>query len=236
MNRPSLPRTTTPLHLGRLVLGALLFAAAALVPACDGDIDTTCTVGGVVHQPGDSFPSEDGCNTCSCGEDGAVMCTAMACITTCTYDGKLYEVGESFPASDGCNTCTCDADGSVACTEKGCPSCTYAGVTYPPGASFPALDGCNTCTCGDDGSVGCTKIACLCDPSKEWWRKYVSKDPAQCMLIDYICEPNTTSFGNECGCGCQQDPSCPEYVDCMPPTPCDIDQIHEDCPYTVIAL
>lgn len=223
------------LRRDRFVIAAI-FAGAIVGSACEGTVVTTCTVDGKTYQVGDSFPSPDGCNTCTCAENGSAMCTAMACVVTCDYGGKTYMAGETFPATDGCNTCTCGDDGAVACTEKACATCVYAGKTYEPGESFPALDGCNTCTCGEDGAVGCTKIACACDPDKEWWRKYVSKDPAQCMVIDYMCEPNTKAFNNDCGCGCEQDPSCPEYVDCMPPTPCDMDKIHEDCPYTIIAL
>jgi hypothetical protein len=31
------------------------------------------------HAVGESFPSADGCNTCSCGADGTVACTTRAC-------------------------------------------------------------------------------------------------------------------------------------------------------------
>ena len=87
--------------------------------------------------------------------------------------------------------------------------------------SFPSLDGCNTCTCGPDGAVSCTEIACACDPAKEWWRHYVALDPASCAAIDYACPPNTTMFSNACGCGCEEDASCPPFFDCEPPATCD---------------
>src|SRR5688500_2199544 len=38
----------------------------------------SCNVGGKTYQDGASFPSSDGCNSCSCN-DGAVGCTLLAC-------------------------------------------------------------------------------------------------------------------------------------------------------------
>lgn len=197
---------------------------------------TSCTYQGKQYLPGDSFPDSDGCNTCSCMEDGNVGCTAKGCAVICTWKGVEHQAGESFPAGDDCNTCTCMDDGSVECTEIACASCVYAGATYQPGDMFPALDGCNDCTCDTSGAVSCTKLACACDPSKEWWRDYVATDPAQCAVIDFACPENTVGFSNECGCGCEQSAACPEYFDCMPPSPCDIEKIEAECPYSVIAL
>jgi len=297
----------------------MALAAAIALPAALGacvvvETGTTCLVGDKTYAPGDTFPASDGCNSCTCQDDGTAACTLLGCITGCVHEGQTYDVGAVFPAGDGCNQCNCGADGSVACghafcgciyegkqyqvgdnfpdpsgcancictsdgsvmcegpgcpacvyegqtypdgdswpagdgcntcqceqgmilcTELACLTCTYAGTTYQPGDSFPALDGCNTCTCGADGAVGCTKIACACDPSKEWWRHYVATDPATCMVIDYGCPPNTVAFSNGCGCGCEQDASCPEWFDCMPPASCDVPKIMEQCPYSGIAF
>jgi len=41
---------------------------------------TTCSYGGQTYQSGASFPSTDGCNTCSCGDGGSVGCTKRACV------------------------------------------------------------------------------------------------------------------------------------------------------------
>jgi len=41
--------------------------------------EVACTYGGQTYQPGDSFASTDGCNTCNCGTGGSVGCTKMAC-------------------------------------------------------------------------------------------------------------------------------------------------------------
>jgi len=195
----------------------------------------TCVYSGSVYYPGESFPAGDGCNSCTCSEDGSVSCTRLAC-KGCFYNGSMYEPGQGFPAGDGCNGCTCGEDGSVFCTQAYCLTCTYEGQTYAAGASFPALDGCNTCTCYEGGAVGCTTMACLpCDPEAEWYREYVATSASQCALIDYVCPENTTYFGNDCGCGCQQDRSCPEWFDCMDPAVCDPVAIKQKCPYSGIA-
>jgi hypothetical protein len=49
----------------------------------------TCEYGGERHAAGESFPSTDGCNTCSCSEAG-VACTRKACAPTaaCNPDNE----------------------------------------------------------------------------------------------------------------------------------------------------
>ncbi len=202
---------------------------------CPPPPPTTCKYNGKTYQVGDSFPDVDDCNDCSCMQDGTVACTLLDCYD-CEYNGESYQVGDSFPAGDGCNQCACTSSG-VSCTDAYCETdCVYAGQSYSPGQSFPAVDGCNTCTCQEDGSVGCTELACDCNPDKEWYRKYVSLDPKECELIDYGCPPNTFGFQNACGCGCEQDPSCPEWFNCMPPNGCDVEAIKKKCPYSGIAV
>jgi hypothetical protein len=71
---------------------------------------------------GDTFKSLDGCNDCSCTENG-IACTERACAPgggTCSYDGKTYNEGDSFKSADNCNTCGCQKDGSVTCTLMAC--------------------------------------------------------------------------------------------------------------------
>ena len=142
-----------------IFLTTAVFAAIAF-GGCNGNVQVAdgCTVGGVTYAVGDSFPAEDGCNTCTCGEDGNAACTEIGCATGCEYEGAFHEDLESFPAGDGCNTCTC-IGGEVGCTEKACPPCEYNGMTYATGETFPAGDGCNTCTCVDS-QPKCTLMEC----------------------------------------------------------------------------
>ncbi|WP_437964736.1 hypothetical protein WMF04_34390 [Sorangium sp. So ce260] len=198
--------------------------------------EVSCTYDGRDYAPGDSFPASDGCNTCTCDPSGSgeVGCTEIAC-HGCEQDGIGHAVGASFPSGDGCNTCTCNADGDIVCTEIACPAgCTYGGVEYAQGDSFPSLDGCNTCSCTPEGGVSCTERYCGCDPSREWWRQYVSTSPEECAVIDFACTGALTYVSNECGCGCEQDPSCPPSFDCKAPRACDLDEIQQRCPYSTI--
>lgn len=240
-----------PTALGGLVVGAAALVLGAVgcgssvtgddggggSGECGGFTDcydpAPCEYGGQTYEHGESIPGE--CGGCSCS-DGEVLCDDVECyVGSCEHNGQTYQEGDSFPAGDGCNTCSC-TDGNVACTAAYCEGeCLYEGVTYQTGDTFPSIDDCNTCTCEAGGGVSCTEIACACDPESEWWREYVSLDPNECAVIDYACPENTTGFSNACGCGCEQSAECPEWFDCMPPSPCDPQQIAIDCPYSGIA-
>ncbi|WP_437319146.1 hypothetical protein [Sorangium sp. So ce385] len=190
-----------------------------------------CTYDGVNHAPGDSFRASDGCNACICDPSGSgnVECSTIAC--------EGCAPGEELPMDDGCNTCRCDADGIAVCTAVLCyDGCFYEGSIYEVGEAFPSIDGCNTCTCAADGSVACTERACACDPEAEWWRSYAGDSPETCQLIDFVCPDTTAYFQNACGCGCEQDASCPPSFNCMPPEPCDVEAIQERCPYSEIVF
>jgi hypothetical protein len=58
----------------------------------------TCQYGGATHPAGQSFPATDGCNTCTCLNNGAVGCTRRACLpdaapAVCAL-GDSYEYGD----------------------------------------------------------------------------------------------------------------------------------------------
>ena len=140
-----------------VVLFAVALAGADRTSCIPVPQETYCVYDGQQYEPGDSFPATDGCNTCACGEDGAIACTLMAC--GCLYEDEWHAYGDTFEAADGCNTCTCTHEG-VACTEMAC-GCLYGDEWHAYGESFPADDGCNTCTCTPQG-VMCTLMACGC--------------------------------------------------------------------------
>jgi len=225
-----------------LVVSSLLTLAVGCDPTVVAEqTQSTCTYGKQSFEPGSTFTAADGCNTCSCAEDGAVSCTEAACPepTTCDYAGSLYQVGEMFPATDGCNECACLDDGNVGCTDATCTEtvvCNYDGQMYVPGDTFPATDGCNACVCANDGAVICTEEACTttCNPEDEWWRQYMSDDPDECALLDYECPGSSYDFKSECGCGCEQPDSCRKSFDCSAPDSCDIDTLAHKCPFSEI--
>jgi hypothetical protein len=110
----------------------------------------------------------------------------------------------------------------------------------------------NAATCPSNGTcysraACCTQIWCshagappqdaaVCNPSVEYNRSYVGQSPSACSAIKYACPANTVGFSNSCGCGCEQDASCTQYVDCMPgpatPNPLCSSSL---CPYTLRA-
>jgi len=76
---------------------------------------STCEDGSETYCAGVSYLSSDGCNTCTCTENGVSACTLMACppmesdstsddVATCVIRGITYEEGETYVADDGCNT------------------------------------------------------------------------------------------------------------------------------------
>lgn len=124
----------------RFALGFVLAAAAApgclfsqplgKAPDSSANSDASSDGGscvrsdGVVFNAGDSFPSADGCNTCSCDASGQIACTLRACADGGGFcvdsTGVARRAGETFPAGDHCNTCTCTESGTIACTRIAC--------------------------------------------------------------------------------------------------------------------
>jgi len=86
--------------------------AACKAGACPQDCrDTICkdSTGIGIYRTGDSWKAPDGCNTCTCRENGQVVCTTIACLGCTDSDGgkNYYQKGtaaangQSF--SDFCN-------------------------------------------------------------------------------------------------------------------------------------
>jgi len=95
-----------------------------------------CVVDGVRHAVGESFPSSDGCNTCSCSSNGQVACTLRACVAICgglaglTCPSDLYcSFSEEAlcGAADATGICLAKPD---ACTREFQPVCGCDDQTY----------------------------------------------------------------------------------------------------------
>jgi hypothetical protein len=144
--------------LARIFSLATVAFSAMLLQACT---TTDSSVGGSNQnnlnaecKPGEQKIADDGCNTCSCQQNGFWACTEKAC-----SNPGVCKPGETKKADDGCNTCTCGADGSWGCTLMGCVA------ECKPGETKIADDGCNTCSCQQNGTWACTEKACVepCD-------------------------------------------------------------------------
>jgi hypothetical protein len=182
------------------------------------------------------------------GKGGGPNCSTVGCAQPPMCSTGCTEVCGCCPCVEGMTM------GNLVCVggcwdllvdggDAGDRGCTYLGKTHPGGVIFAAGDGCNTCTCGEAARGGvpvCTKKACQCNPAAEIrQREYIGKSSAECAAIRFSCPDNTTPFANSCGCGCEQDPSCPDWFDCQPSPgvpPCDTAAIKLKCPYSGIAF
>jgi hypothetical protein len=212
--------------------------AAWLIVGCGG---TASSGDGGAGEGGSSTGGSGGAAVGGSG-GGSVDCSLVGCAMP-----PLCSTGCTEP----CGCCPCEegmVNGVLVCL-GGCwadgvdagvmPGCSSGDEWYAVGASVPDPERCNTCTCEANGMVTCTTMDCVCYPANEThWRSYVGTSPGQCMTIDYVCTGNTTAFNNDCGCGCQQAASCPEWFDCMPSPgapACDEAAIHAQCPFSAIA-
>jgi hypothetical protein len=129
------------------------------IDADGGNSGGDCTYEGQSHATGDSFAASDGCNTCTCADDGKVGCTDKACAGDagtssgdCTFEGKSYSLGDSIPRADGCGTCTCGKAGEVQCPGLACPwlSPNWSEFSRDVGSAF---GGSHNATVKPDGSL-----------------------------------------------------------------------------------
>lgn len=189
-----------------------------------GSVD--CCLAAPVCNAGDKqIPAPTACPTGSSCYSVSVCCSTIWCTTAPQCDavptcnpGDQQLMGACPPGRVDCYT------RSACGTTIHCRSLGGAGGASGTGGSVG--------TAGEGGEPGC-------DPASEYNREYMTTSARLCALIDFTCVAGTTHFQNDCGCGCQQDPSCPRVVDCMPGgaqnslcTPAG----QARCPYTLRAL
>jgi hypothetical protein len=175
-------------------------ASGQCVLASEAMCGLTCTSGGTTYQPGDTFPSPDGCNTCTCGSDGNIGCTEKAC-EAC---GGL--VDPVCPAGQFCNwaNMSCgDVDQQGVCVDipMACdavfdPACGCDGVTYGNACEANAA-GVSVASLGACPNQGCGGLAGdMCKPG------------------DYCKYPDGTCLVDDQAGACQPIPQgCPDNVD-----------------------
>ncbi|MFT5433849.1 MAG: hypothetical protein ACI9OJ_004557 [Myxococcota bacterium] len=152
-------------------------------------------------EPGTSFPAEDGCNNCTCPENGKpdeAICTQIACVATCNThndcsqpDDTCFTPGEPVPCGpcmspEEANTCETDAERStdggplMVCEQSNVGDCLCESATIcKPGCE--SVDDCGTGeTCGaghclpnrcDDQTPCPTDFGCNGDGDGECQRK-----------------------------------------------------------------
>ncbi|MEZ4374405.1 MAG: hypothetical protein R3B07_26525 [Polyangiaceae bacterium] len=144
-----------------------------------------------------------------------------------------------YPCAEGSKRTVLDAfqyciGGCWAAQPPQDPGCSMYGRVFPLGTThFDAYD-CNECECVGTPigtSWGCTLKAC--GGCKELSGvSYVAKSPQECAVIDYACPANTEGWGDDCGCGCRQNPDCAETYDCR--NGCEREVIETWCPFSAI--
>ena len=151
---------------------------------------TTCTYDGKSYNIGSTFPSTDGCNTCSC--DGVnVVCTKNICPNPCQdadcgakLDCGTHQCADGSVA--GCtNNCVRDANGTCSREVRQCPT-----ACQTLGEVVVLNDSCQQCTCTVDGNWTCKNA-----------------DPSMCNAscsVDGVTYPNGVQFssGGSC-CTCK---------------------------------
>jgi hypothetical protein len=130
-----------------------------------GKTTTTPSTNGQ-YKVGDSFPSTDGCNQCSCTAQG-IACTEKACAppVACSQEALQCPDGSSVGRTGpNCEFAACP--GPVGCTEeaKQCPDGSAVGRTGP---------NCEFAPCPD--AIACTADAKQCPDGS-----YVSRTGPSC--------------------------------------------------------
>ena len=95
----------------------LLLGAGCGGVAFDQRDGGSCSYDNSTYQAGESFPSKDGCNSCSCTDAGGVICTQRACADTAPVINQCQTDADC--AGQNLDTSFCD-DGQWACVKNMC--------------------------------------------------------------------------------------------------------------------
>src|SRR5690606_37854255 len=139
----------------------------------------------------DAFP------VCPEGTEQVVQCPEDARCSSHSICGSTIQCREleNPPSCGGGPSCPTGTTEVSECPDSGeCESVSFCGTTL-------------FCVAETAGGA--------CDPNDPN-REYVAESMEACAGIDFSCDTGLAGFDDDCGCGCEQDASCPEYVDCMP--------------------
>ncbi len=124
---------------------------------------TVCPYGGKTYTIGASFPSTDGCNTCTCSANGAVACTLMACVSSSSSSSVSATLCVSDTECSGGTVCsTRYGDCLSTCEDTSAPCIQVcAGHCIAPDEEESDDDG------DDDEEATCGNG--LCEDGEEAW-------------------------------------------------------------------
>lgn len=175
-----------------------------------------CIVDGERHRPGEAFPSSDGCNTCTCGDDGLVACTERACIPTCETDADCPVPPCACLDENGDGICenTCPVP---VCRDGVCDLRNPGALQIGEACGGFRIPGTGEC----DAGLFCQhQPGALCGAADA---------PGECVAIpdvcadifDPVCGCDGVTYGNACEAAanltgildrgpCEEEPRCPE--------------------------
>lgn len=154
---------------------------------------TACTLPSGARCPeGMTCPAGDGCNVCTCGGPGVLMCTARPCAfdagpprPTC-YSTLDCREGEECAGPDGCGTpWSCRAQTDRLCTGDVVPYCGCDGATFYGSSTCPPRPFASRGACSD---VDAGSPTVDCDPTH-----------AMCGGVPPSCPPGQV-YAIEAGC------------------------------------
>jgi hypothetical protein len=157
-----------------LMVSAALWAGCSKSGLSAGQ--TTCSYGGKTYRSGTTFPSTDGCNSCSCSSLGGVDCTLAACLGDAGYlpptkDAALVDtVPDSWgvpdaasdvkPPPDAASDTKPGTDGKFSPEAGDLAKDTGPTCVLPDGG--PGQFDCYVCTCRGD-QASCDFVGCPAD-------------------------------------------------------------------------
>jgi hypothetical protein len=147
-------RMSHKLRAGSLApLGLLTLALTSCGGSSSNDSEQQCFYGGRSYDVGNSFPAQDGCNTCSCEPNGNVACTLLGCDTcdeiSSRYADALAEAKACDPEqADQCSELVVEG---LAC---GCEAFVNAGESEAIEAAALAKQQYLALSCGEGITCG----------------------------------------------------------------------------------
>jgi len=118
---------------------------------------------------------------------------------------------------------TVAAAGASSCTN----ACDPGDPEVPPGGACAPYSCYTRALCGEE-------ITCVNCKAPSVSRHYAAY--GECALAEIECPDQTLPFRDDCGCGCAQDPSCPDQINCLAADPlCSAEGLAK-CPYSGIEI
>lgn len=113
-----------------LLISASLLLLGAGCTLFEEPQEIACAYNGARYEVGDSFPAEDGCNTCYCDQDGSIACTEKACTAGSNSAGNATSFCQTAAdcSEEAIDTSFC-SDGAWACINSECEfQCDISGL------------------------------------------------------------------------------------------------------------